>query len=102
MNDWIDINKDERHIAKEKRKARELRQTSWWQQQIAEGRCHFCGQSFPPSELTMDHLVPLARGGKSSKGNIVPCCKICNNRKKYLTPAEMILQNLENDNDNEK
>jgi 5-methylcytosine-specific restriction endonuclease McrA len=36
----------------------------------------------------MDHIVPLSRGGKSRKGNIVPACKECNNRKKYLLPIE--------------
>jgi 5-methylcytosine-specific restriction endonuclease McrA len=29
----------------------------------------------------MDHLVPLIRGGRSNKGNLVPACKDCNNRK---------------------
>ena len=42
----------------------------------------------------MDHVVPLSRGGRSVKGNIVPCCKECNNNKKYKTPVEMILENL--------
>ena len=37
----------------------------------------------------MDHLVPLARGGKSSKGNVVPACKSCNTNKKYHLPEEM-------------
>jgi 5-methylcytosine-specific restriction protein A len=36
----------------------------------------------------MDHIVPLSRGGKSKKGNIVPACKECNNRKKTLLPVE--------------
>jgi 5-methylcytosine-specific restriction endonuclease McrA len=36
----------------------------------------------------MDHVVPLARGGKSVKGNVVPCCKECNSEKKYLLPLE--------------
>ena len=31
----------------------------------------------------MDHLVPIIRGGKSTKGNLVPACKECNNKKKY-------------------
>jgi 5-methylcytosine-specific restriction endonuclease McrA len=36
----------------------------------------------------MDHLVPLIRGGTSSKGNVVPACKSCNNKKKHLLPIE--------------
>jgi 5-methylcytosine-specific restriction endonuclease McrA len=39
-------------------------------------------------KLTMDHLVPLSRGGKSKKGNLVPACKECNSKKKYLLPIE--------------
>jgi 5-methylcytosine-specific restriction endonuclease McrA len=36
----------------------------------------------------MDHVVPLVRGGKSKKGNLVAACKECNNKKKYLLPLE--------------
>jgi 5-methylcytosine-specific restriction endonuclease McrA len=43
----------------------------------------------------MDHILPVVRGGKSTRGNCVPCCKSCNTEKKYLTPAELILRELE-------
>jgi len=95
MNEWIDIQKDPAHIARERAKARELRKSSWWRSLLDKGICHYCGRKFKPEELSMDHIVPVARGGRSVKGNIVPCCKECNNRKKYLTPAEMILEQLE-------
>jgi 5-methylcytosine-specific restriction endonuclease McrA len=36
----------------------------------------------------MDHIVALSRGGKSTKGNVVPSCKACNSKKKYLLPIE--------------
>ena len=39
----------------------------------------------------MDHVVPVARGGRSAKGNVVAACKECNNRKKLMTPAEQLL-----------
>jgi 5-methylcytosine-specific restriction enzyme A len=38
--------------------------------------------------LTMDHIVPLGRGGTSVRGNVVPSCKDCNTRKKSLLPVE--------------
>ena len=95
MDEWIEINKDPAHVAKEKAKAKELRGSSWWKSQLAAGRCHYCKGSFPPGELTMDHMVPIVRGGRSVKGNVVPCCKDCNNKKKYLTPVDMILKELE-------
>ncbi len=87
------------HLRKEKEKARALRKTQWWQRRIAKGRCHYCGKHVPPKELTMDHVVPLIRGGRTSKGNVVPCCKECNNKKKYLLPIEWedYLRNLEAD-----
>jgi 5-methylcytosine-specific restriction protein A len=92
MSDWITIQKDEKHIARERAKARELRKSQWWQNKLNAGICHYCGKKFARNELTMDHIVPIARGGKSTKGNIVPCCKACNNAKKYLTPVEQLLQ----------
>ncbi|MDP7176128.1 MAG: HNH endonuclease signature motif containing protein, partial [SAR324 cluster bacterium] len=42
----------------------------------------------PARQLTMDHLVPLARGGRSVKSNLVPCCKSCNTQKKNLLTIE--------------
>jgi len=94
VTDWIEIHKDPKHIAREKRKARELRQSQWWRNKRAQGRCAYCQGRFTPDELTMDHIVPLARGGRSTRGNVVPCCKMCNNRKQYWTPAELLLQQL--------
>jgi len=95
MSDWIDIKKDPKHVARERTKAKELRKGDWWKQQLAKGICHYCGKAFRPSDLTMDHILPVVRGGKSVKSNCVPCCKECNNDKKYLTPAEMIMRELE-------
>lgn len=79
---------DEAEIKAERRKARELRASQWWKRRCAKGFCHYCGQPMAPGELTMDHIVPIARGGKSTKGNIVPACKECNNKKKQMLPIE--------------
>ena len=95
MSEWIDIKSDANHIKRERERARELRNSDWWKNLLSQGICHYCRQHFSADELTMDHVVPVARGGKSTRGNIVPCCKECNNRKKYLTPAEMIIFELE-------
>jgi len=76
------------HLRREKRKARDLRQSQWWKRQLAKGVCHYCGRAFPARELTMDHIVPIARGGKTTKGNVVACCKECNTRKKMQLPME--------------
>jgi len=81
-------NLSEEDIRRERRKARELRQSQWWKRKCAKGACHYCRRPTPPKELTMDHIVPIARGGKTTKGNVVPCCKACNNQKKQLLPIE--------------
>jgi 5-methylcytosine-specific restriction protein A len=75
-------------LKRERRKARELRQSQWWKRRLAKGLCHYCGRAVAPAELTMDHIVPIARGGRSTKGNVVPACKECNNRKQLLLPME--------------
>jgi len=87
MNDFF-ITAEEEHIKREKAKARELRASQWWKRKRSSGLCYYCGQKFKPAELTMDHLVPITRGGKSAQGNLVPACKECNNKKKYLLPTE--------------
>ncbi len=79
---------DETDINRERRIGRELRRSQWWKRRRARGMCHYCERMFPPGELTMDHVVPIARGGKSTRGNVVPACKACNTAKKQLLPME--------------
>jgi 5-methylcytosine-specific restriction endonuclease McrA len=75
-------------IRREKARARELRQSGWWKRRIAYGRCHYCGREVGARRLTLDHVVPLIRGGTSVRGNVVPACKDCNSAKKSLLPWE--------------
>lgn len=82
------IEVSEEEIRRERAKAKELRATRWWKEKLARGTCHYCGKRFKPGELTMDHLVPIIRGGRSTRGNLVTACKDCNNKKKYLLPME--------------
>jgi 5-methylcytosine-specific restriction enzyme A len=89
-----DIVGDKAHITKEKTKAAELKKTSWWKSKLEEGLCHYCGKKCSKDELTMDHIVPVARGGKSVKGNVVVCCFACNQSKGLSTPVDIILDKL--------
>jgi len=86
---------DSKRIKAEREKARELRVSSWWKEKIQKGVCHYCEKKVSPKMLTMDHLVPLARGGLSTKNNLVPACKECNAEKKLHTPVDLLLQQLE-------
>jgi 5-methylcytosine-specific restriction endonuclease McrA len=79
---------DEAFLKKERDKARKLRSGQWWKRKRSSGICHYCKQVFFPKDLTMDHIIPLARGGKSEKFNLVPCCKDCNTKKRQLLPFE--------------
>ena len=94
MEDWLDLRPDPAHVKREREKARALRATGWWRAQLQRGVCHYCGKNVGAANLTMDHVVPVSRGGKSTRGNCVPCCKECNNRKKSYTPAEQVLAGL--------
>ena len=78
----------EDQVRKEKEKARRLRKTQWWLARIEKVVCYYCHRKVGRENLTMDHIVPLSRGGKSKKGNVVPACKECNNKKKYMLPVE--------------
>jgi 5-methylcytosine-specific restriction endonuclease McrA len=51
-------------------------------------RCQYCGKVFPPAELTWDHVVPKARGGKTEWENIATCCIRCNSKKGGRVPSE--------------
>src|SRR5713226_7406678 len=44
-------------------------------------RCQYCGRKFSSSELSLDHVVPISRGGTSSWDNVVCACLPCNVRK---------------------
>ena len=82
------IEVSEEQIRKERQKARDLRKSQWWKNRIAQGQCHYCRAEVAAADLTMDHIVPIIRGGHSTRGNCVPACKECNNRKKHLLPIE--------------
>ncbi|MCP4718649.1 MAG: HNH endonuclease, partial [Desulfobacteraceae bacterium] len=79
---------DEVVLKKERARARKIRASQWWKRKRSTGVCHYCKEHFPPAQLTMDHIIPVGRGGKSEKFNLVPCCKECNTQKSNLLPSE--------------
>jgi len=44
-----------------------------------------CGRAFPPRDSPWITLFQF-RGGKTIRGNVVPCCKDCNNAKNNFCP----------------
>jgi len=79
---------DDDTLRREKARARQLRQTPWWRRRIATGACHYCRRVVGVKALTLDHVVPLVRGGRSIRANMVPACKDCNSKKQSLLAWE--------------
>ena len=48
--------------------------------------CQYCGKR--SNELTLDHILPRSRGGRTRWENVVACCQRCNARKRDRTPEE--------------
>jgi len=51
-------------------------------------RCMYCGLSAPASELTLDHVLPRSRGGRTEWSNILTACTACNASKGNRTPEQ--------------
>ena len=79
---------DDETLRREKARARELRQTAWWRRRIATGVCHYCRRAVGAKALTLDHVVPLVRGGRSIRANMVAACRDCNHKKQSLLAWE--------------
>ncbi|MEA3412569.1 MAG: HNH endonuclease [Pseudomonadota bacterium] len=50
--------------------------------------CLYCGDRFPDTRLSRDHVTPLSQGGMNHWNNVVTACKRCNNYKAGRTPEE--------------
>lgn len=54
--------------------------------------CQLCGEKPGLAALTLDHVVPRSKGGKSNWTNMVTCCKRCNEKKgdnEAIVPKKM-------------
>lgn len=60
---------------------------------LNSGPCTYCGESFFP--LTVDHVVPVSKGGTDSRSNLAPACWPCNSEKLDFTPDEWKAWRLE-------
>jgi len=46
-------------------------------------QCQSCGKTLLETDLTIDHIIPLARGGKNDISNLQTLCRHCNQRKTH-------------------
>ncbi len=84
----FDLYIDPETMQRERSKAKELKKSRWWQNLIQNTQCYYCQTRIARAQVTMDHIVPISRGGRSTRGNLVPACKPCNDQKRSLTPVE--------------
>ena len=54
-----------------------------------KNKCMYCDNIFSPKALTLDHIIPRSRGGKSSWENLVACCVPCNKKKDNKLLSEL-------------
>jgi 5-methylcytosine-specific restriction endonuclease McrA len=50
--------------------------------------CAYCGGHFHETELTREHITPLAQRGRDHWMNVVTACRACNHRKSDRTPEQ--------------
>ena len=84
-------------LKREREKARVIKASQWWKSKLSKGICEICQQKFKSSQLTMDHVLPLARGGESVKSNLQVACLKCNQAKGLGTPVDELFLKLEQD-----
>ncbi len=70
---------------KSDKKVRFSRHNVFWRDSF---RCQYCKKVELPSRLTLDHVLPQSRGGKTTWENIVSCCSPCNTKKGNKLPHE--------------
>jgi 5-methylcytosine-specific restriction endonuclease McrA len=51
-------------------------------------KCVYCRALYSLKELTLDHVIPVVKGGERTWTNVVTCCVACNQKKGARTPQE--------------
>lgn len=77
-------------LAKE---ASKMRQRARARMHRRHPKCWYCGRSISLESATVDHIIPLSKGGKDHRRNYALACSACNNRKgnRLLSEAGMRL-----------
>lgn len=55
-----------------------------------EGRCAICGKFVRFDEFTVDHIIPLAKGGTNEMSNLQCSCVTCNRIKQDILPQDLM------------
>lgn len=57
-------------------------------------RCAYCDKQLG-QKVTIDHVIPVSRGGKHSIDNVVPACRSCNSKKRDRPPSKPVMTLIE-------
>ena len=87
-----------KEIKKEIKANKEIKDRNWWRnwsenrvdivkfKKESENICYYCGKKITSKDdLTVDHVVPVSKGGENAKDNFVISCKACNREKSNLS-----------------
>jgi 5-methylcytosine-specific restriction endonuclease McrA len=69
------------------------KEMKWYRERRKNGPCAYCGES--KEHLTMDHVIPLSKGGTWRRENIVFCCSKCNLEKGDLSLDEFLVSRFQ-------
>lgn len=68
-----------RHSARERKKTKRMRAAMAHQGQVK--RCHYCRCLLTMATATLEHLIPISKGGRTESSNCRWACKPCNNQR---------------------
>ena len=57
-----------------------------------KGRCAICGEFVPCNDFTIDHIIPLAKGGTNELDNLQCACRTCNVMKQDILPQDLMVK----------
>lgn len=55
-----------------------------------KGRCAICGKFVSYDRFTIDHIIPLAKGGTNAMDNLQVACSVCNHIKQDILPEDLM------------
>ena len=93
---WQKNNPEKANLRNQKRKAKINENgvfliTNKFIKKLYSSECVNCGSK---EKIQMDHIIPIARGGRHSEGNLQPLCQSCNcsKQEKFMTEWKMLLR----------